>query len=94
MQTKVVPEFGDKRGIVREPGCMLTRGEGGFKPIEHSPMKVRQYIGNFDAIIGEGVWLVAEVQEALGQKGLEFMGIGAIELVWFSDLSMSRGWSW
>ena len=54
---------------------MLIRGEGGFKTIECGPMKVRQYVGNFGAVIGEGVWSVTEAQEALGQEGLEFTGI-------------------
>ena len=33
MRTKVVLEFRNKHRIVGEPGCMLTGGEGGFKPI-------------------------------------------------------------
>ena len=46
MRTKVVPEFGDEHGVVREPGCMLTGGEGEFKPIEHSPVETLALIGS------------------------------------------------
>ena len=53
MRTEVALEFGDEHGLVREPGCMLTRGEGGFKPIKHSSVEVQQHVGDFGTIVGK-----------------------------------------
>ena len=67
MRTEVVLEFGNKHGVVREPGCMLTGVKGRFKPMEHSPVEVRQHIGDF-TVVGKSVGSVTAVQETLGQE--------------------------
>ena len=53
MRTKVVPEFRDEHGVVRELGCMLIRGKSGFKPIEYSSIEVQQHVGDFSTIVGK-----------------------------------------
>ena len=35
-----------------------------------------------------------EVQSALNQKGLEFMGVGSVKDVWFVNFSICRGLLW
>ena len=91
VRTKVILEFGDEHGIVGEPGCMLTGGESGFKPIECSSVEVQQHVGNFGTIIGKGIRLVVEVQETLGKEQLKFTGVRTIKLVWFPDSSLNGG---
>ena len=91
MRTKVVPEFGDEHGIVGEPGCMLTGGEGGFKPIEHSSMEVQHRVGDFCAILRKSVRSVMEVHETLDQERLKFTSFRTIKLVQFPDSSLGRG---
>ena len=74
MRAKVVPEFGDKCGVVGEPRCITAGGKRGFEPVEHSSMK-EQYISYLSTVIRECVGTVVEVQEALGQEWLVFAGV-------------------
>ena len=75
MRAKIVPEFGDKCGVVGEPRCIIAGGECGFEPVEHNSVEKRQYIGYLSTVIRECVGMVAEIQEALGQEWLEFTGV-------------------
>ena len=75
MRAKIVPEFGDECGVVSEPRCITAGGKRGFKPVERSSMEKRQYISYLSTVIGKCVGTVVEVQEALGQERLEFMGV-------------------
>ena len=75
MRAKVVLEFGDECGVVGEPRCITARVKHGFKPVERSSVEKRQYIGYLSTVVGECVWTVVEVQEALGQEWLECTGV-------------------
>ena len=75
MRSKIVSEFGDECGVVGEPRCITARGKRAFKPVERSSMEEGQYISNLNTVIRECIGTVAEVQEALGQEWLEFMGV-------------------
>ena len=72
---KIVLEFGDECGVVSKLRCIMAGGECGFEPVERSSVEKRQYIGYLSTVIGECVGTVVEVQEALGQEQLEFMGV-------------------
>ena len=58
-------EFGDEFGVVRKLGDVISRGQGGFEPIQRSAFEVGQGIGNLGTIISEGVGSVPEVKEKL-----------------------------
>ena len=75
MRAKIVPEFGDKCRVVGEPRCITAGGEHGFELVERSSVEEGQYISYLSTVISERIGMVAEVQEALGQEQLEFMGV-------------------
>ena len=63
-------EFEDEVGVVREPGDINSGGQGGFKPIQCSPLEIGQRVGILSAVISECIRLVSKIKEPLGQKGL------------------------
>ena len=63
-------ELGDEFRIIREPGGIVSGGQGGFKPIQRSTFEVGQGIGNLGTVISKDVGSVLEVKKALGQEGL------------------------
>ena len=63
-------EFGNKFGVIRKPGDVVSRGQGGFKPIQRSTFEIGQGIGNLGTVISECVGTVSEVKEALSEEGL------------------------
>ena len=63
-------EFGNKFGVIREPGDIISGGQGGFKPVQCSTFEIGLGIGNLSAIISKHVGTVSEIKEALGQEGL------------------------
>ena len=63
-------EFGDEFGINGKPGDVVSGGQGGFEPIQHSTFEIGQGIGNLGTVISKCVGLVLEVKKALGQEGL------------------------
>ena len=63
-------EFGDEFGVVGKPGDIISRGQGGFEPIQHSAFEIGQGIGNLGTIISKRVGSVPEIKETLSQEGL------------------------
>ena len=63
-------QFRNEFGVIGEPGYVNSGGQGGFKPVQHSPFEIGQGIGNLSAVISKHVRMVSEVEEALGQEGL------------------------
>ena len=63
-------EFGNKFGVIRKPGDIISRGQGGFKPVQHSTFEIGQGVGNLGTVISKHVGMVLEVKEALSQEGL------------------------
>ena len=63
-------ELGDEFGIIGKPGDIVSGGQGGFKPIQHSTFEIGQGIGNLGTVVSKRVGLVPEVKEALGEEGL------------------------
>ena len=63
-------ELGDEFGIIGKPGDIVSGGQGGFKPIQHSTFEIGQGIGNLGTVISKRIGLVLEVKEALGEEGL------------------------
>ena len=67
---KVDTEFGNKFGVIGEPGDVNSGGQVWFKPVQCSPIEIGQGIGNLDPVIRKCVRPVSEIKEALGQEGL------------------------
>ena len=63
-------ELGDEFGIIGKPGDVVSGGQGGFEPIQHSTFEIGQGIGNLGTVISECVRSVPEVEKTLGQEGL------------------------
>ena len=63
-------ELGDKFGVVRKPGDVVSGGQGGFKPIQRSAFEIGEGIGNLGTVISECVRSVPEIEETLSQEGL------------------------
>ena len=63
-------EFGNELGIIGKPGDVVSRGQGGFEPIQRSTFEIGQGISNLGTVISKCVGLVPEVKKALGQEGL------------------------
>ena len=63
-------EFGNKFGVIGKPGDVVSRGQGGFEPIQCSTFEIGQGIGNLGTVISKCVGPVSEVKKALGQEGL------------------------
>ena len=69
-RAKMATELGDEFGVVGKPGDVISGGQGGFKPIQHSTFEIGQGIGNLGTVISERVGLVLKVKETLSQEGL------------------------
>ena len=69
-RAKVAMEFGNEFRVIREPGDVNSGGQGGFKPVQHSPFEIGQGIGNLSAVISKRIRTVSEIEEALGKEGL------------------------
>ena len=69
-RAEMAMELGDKFGIIGKPGDVVSRGQGGFEPIQCSTFEIRQGIGNLGTVISECVGLVPEVKKTLSQEGL------------------------
>ena len=54
-RAEVATEFGNKFGVIGEPEDVNSRGQGGFKPVQHSPFEIGQGIGNLSAVISKCV---------------------------------------
>ena len=63
-------EFGNEFGVIGKPGDIVSRGQGGLKPIQHGTFEVGQGIGNLGTVISKRVGTVSEVEETLSQEGL------------------------
>ena len=63
-------EFSNEFGIIGKPGDIVSRGQGGFKPIQRSTFEIGQGIGNLGTVISKCIRPVPEVKKALGQEGL------------------------
>ena len=75
MRSEIFPEFGDECGVVSTPRCITAGGERMFEPVERSSVEKGQYVSYLSTVVGECIGMVVEVQEALGQERLEFMGV-------------------
>ena len=69
-RAEVATEFGNKFGVIGEPGDVNSGGQGGFKPVQCSPFEIGQGIGNLSTLIRKHIRMVSEIEEALGQEGL------------------------
>ena len=67
----------------------MAGGERGFEPVECSSVKKGQYVSYLSTVVGECIWTVVEVQEALSQEQLEFTGARSVKLIRFSDSSLN-----
>ena len=63
-------EFGNKFGVIGEPGDVISRGQGGLKPVQRRTFEIGQGIGDLSTVISKCVRTVLEIKEALGQEGL------------------------
>ena len=62
-RAKMAMELGDKFGVVGKPGDDISRGQGGFKPIQHGTFEIGQGIGNLGTVISERVRSVPEINK-------------------------------
>ena len=69
-RAKVAMGFGDKFGVVGEPGDVISGGQGWFEPVQCSSFEIGQCVGNLSAVISKCVRLVSKIKETLGQEGL------------------------
>ena len=46
-------EFGNKFGVIRMPGDIVSRGQGGFEPIQSSTFEIGQGIDNLGTVISK-----------------------------------------
>ena len=69
-RAEVAMEFKNEFRVIGKPGDANSRGQGGFKPVQCSPIEIGQGIGNLSAVISKHVRTVLEIEEALGQEGL------------------------
>ena len=63
-------EFRNEFRVIRKPGDVVSRGQGGFKPVQCSTFEIGQGIGNLGTVISKRIGTVSEVKEALSQEGL------------------------
>ena len=63
-------ELGDEFGIIGKPGDIVSRGQGGFEPIQCSTFEIGQGIDNLGTVVSKRVRSVPEVKKALGQEEL------------------------
>ena len=69
-RAEMAMEFRDKFGIIGKPGDVVSRGQGGFEPIQRSTFEIGQGIGNLGTVMSKCVGSIPEVKKALGQEGL------------------------
>ena len=95
MQTKVHLEFQDELLIIFHPEWMevgvVHEEEVWFKPLQGDTFKIGLHEGDFGAVLDKCPRVILEVQLALHEEDLEFVGISPVKLVWFSDFGVLRG---
>ena len=95
MRTKVHLEFQDKLLIIFHPEWTEVRviheEEVRFEPFQDNTFEVGLHESDFGAVLGECLRAILEVELALHQENLEFVGISPIKLVQFSDFGVLQG---
>src|ERR1700746_1939687 len=94
MGSEIRVEFMHEARIVVHPQQTelgITQQELRLEPIESHTLEVRLGIDDLGAVIVEGFRTVLEVQLALHEECMEFVGVGTMELVRFADLSPTLG---
>ena len=69
-RTEMATEFRNKFRVIGKPGDIISGGQGGFKPVQHSAFEIGQCVGNLGTVISKRIGTVSEVKEALSQEGL------------------------
>ena len=69
-RAEMATELRDEFRIIGKPGDVISGGQGGFEPIQHSTFEIGQGIGNLGTVISERVRWVLEVKKTLSQEGL------------------------
>src|SRR6201981_341479 len=69
----------------------INQQELGLEPIKSHALEVRLGVDDLGMVIVEGFRAVLEVQLALHEECMEFVGVGTVELVRFTDLSPTLG---
>src|ERR1700746_763979 len=92
--SKIREEFMREARIIVHPQRTelgINQQEFGLKPIESHTLEVRLGVDDLSAVIVEGFGMVLEVQLALHEECMEFVGVGTVKLVRFADLSPTLG---
>ena len=95
VQTKVHLKFQDELFIIFHPEWIevgvVHEEEVRFEPLQGNTFEVGLCKGDFGMVLGECLRVILEVQLALHEEDLEFMGISPVKLVQFLDFGALRG---
>ena len=89
-RAEMAMEFGDKFGIIGKPGDIISGGQGGFEPIQHSTFEIGQGIGNLDTVISKRVGPVPEVEKGR----VVVVGCPIQQMDWAPGLGRRSGSFW